>query len=280
MSGCACGMQHHCPWNCLPYQQSNWRGYCNLRLSRTPKCIIITVWVEHKWNFFSFLMSHCLVSCVLNRCLVFLNCLWRSEAAHLQVPTMEYDIYKLLKNCCFNLKYIGNIGSVRILLSIVWPEKPLTNCDAFRITMFLMTWVYWYYWPLPLLKYRKRPSIHVCNVAFVVFFGIRCAFCVYLFNGKRCNPFCHFCLLADDKFLNFQLSPLLTNRKNGYGAGVNPYSHFFSIYISKWIKNMKLWWDAILQKQSCPYPRPYHGDTEFISPAWLTNQITGLAKMV
>jgi hypothetical protein len=47
--------------------------------------------------------------------------------------------------------YIRHIGSVRILLSIVWPEKPLTNCDAFQITMFLMTWVYWYYWPLPLL---------------------------------------------------------------------------------------------------------------------------------
>jgi hypothetical protein len=33
-------------------------------------------------------------------------------------------------------------------------------------------------------------------------------------------------------------------------------------------KNMKRWWDAILQEKSCPYPR-----------AWLTKQITELAEI-
>ena len=58
----------------------------------------------------------------------------------------------------------------------------------------------------------------------MVFFGIMFAYCVYLFDGTRCNPFCHFCLLADD---NFQLSPLLKNRKNMIGGRGGPYSNCF-----------------------------------------------------
>ena len=57
--------------------------------------------------------------------------------------------------------------------------------------------VSYYYWPLPLLKYRKRPSMSAmlllwCSLAQCLLF------CVYLFNGMRCKPFCHF-ELADVK---------------------------------------------------------------------------------
>jgi hypothetical protein len=48
-----------------------------------------------------------------------------------------------------------------------WNVKSLQTTDDGRqvmarsseLKMILMTWVYWYYWPFPLLKYRKRPSM-------------------------------------------------------------------------------------------------------------------------
>ena len=135
--------------------------------------------------------------------------------------------------------------------------------------------MYWYYWRLPLLKYRKKPFIHVCNVAFMVFFGTRFVLCVDLFNGKRCNPFCHFCLLADD---NFQLSPLLKNRKNWWGG---PYSNCFLAfsYCNLYFK--------INKKYEVMMRRNFTKKILFISPvlsrgyglissAWIPNQITGL----
>jgi hypothetical protein len=78
-----------------------------------------------------------------------------------------------------------------------------------------------------------------------------------------------------------------TNIKNRYGGrGENPYSHFFlafsycNLYLKMNKNNMKLWCDTILQKISCPYHQTYQGGYGLTSPAWLTNQITGLAKMV
>ena len=44
---------------------------------------------------------------------------------------------------------------------------------------------------------------------------------------------------------------------------------------------MKLWWDAILRtKKNLSIPPALSRGYGFTSPAWLTNQITGLAKMV
>ena len=57
--------------------------------------------------------------------------------------------------------------------------------------------VSYYYWPLPLLKYRKK-AIHVCNVAFVVFFGTMFAVLRWSLQRMRCKPFGHF-ELADVK---------------------------------------------------------------------------------
>ena len=101
--------------------------------------------------------------------------------------------------------------------------------------------MFWYYWPLPLLKYRKRPSMSAMLLLWCSF-APGLLFCAYLFNGMRCKPFSHFCLLADDKF---RLSPLLTNWKihietdmGGKSVQSNCFKHFFFIviYFSKWVK--------------------------------------------
>ena len=69
-------------------------------------------------------------------------------------------------------------------------------------------------------------------------------FCIYIFNGMRCKPLCHFCLLADDKF---RLSPLFTNRKINIGMdmGKNPYKQIVLALFFKMSKNMKRWRDVI-----------------------------------
>ena len=68
--------------------------------------ILISVWVEHKWNFFSFLMSQFLVSCVLNRCLVFFNYLSLKRPIY-KCPQWDMIFISFWKiDCCFNLKYV------------------------------------------------------------------------------------------------------------------------------------------------------------------------------
>ena len=78
--------------------------------------------------------------------------------------------------------------------------------------MILMTWVYWYYWPLPLLNIGKGlPCLQCC---FVVFFGTRFAFSQLPLQRNAKKSFCHFCLPAEDKFW---LSLLFTDRKINIG---------------------------------------------------------------
>ena len=88
--------------------------------------------------------------------------------------------------------------------------------------------------------------------------------------------------LPDDKF---RLCHLFTNREINIGTnmGEKPYQTIFLAFsycnlFFKVSKNLKRWWDDILQNKSCPSPALPQG-YGLIFPDWLTNQITGLAKI-
>ena len=103
-------------------------------------------------------MSQFLVSCVLNRCLVFFNYLSLKRPIY-KCPQWDMIFISFWKiYCCFNLKYriYGILEASEYFCPLSDQTKTLTNCDAFQITMFLMTWEYWYYWPLPLLCERSE----------------------------------------------------------------------------------------------------------------------------
>jgi hypothetical protein len=96
----------------------------------------------------------------------------------------------------------------------------------------------------------------------------------------RCKPFCHFCLLADDKFW---LSSLFTNRKINIGTdmGGKSVQTFFFLAFSycnlffKKSTNMKQRWQTILPpKKILPISPSLPWGYRFISLAWVTNQIT------
>ena len=81
----------------------------------------------------------------------------------------------------------------------------------------------------------------------------------------RCKPFCHFCLLADDKFW---LSPLFTNRKINIGTdmgGKSVQTFFFLVFsycnlFFQMSTNMKQRWETILpKKNSAHIPEPTMG---------------------
>ena len=137
-----------------------------------------------------------------------------------------------------------------------------------------MTWVYWYYWPFPLLKYRKRPSmsamLHIKfeNNKSIIYcsYNLFLFYLVWLWQISIISPF------HKQKKIIFERIWGVIHTNKLYLAF--SYCNLFF----RMITNMKRWRDAILQKNPVHFPCPIT-DIQAHIPAWLTNQITGLAKI-
>ena len=89
-------------------------------------------------------------------------------------------------------------------------------------------------------------------------------------NAKQ--PFCHFCLLAEDKFW---LSLLFTNRKINIGMDMGENFFTTKVFLAFSYCNLFFKMRKKILSTSPTLPREYR----LVSPTWLTNQMTWLAKI-